>query len=115
MLYLPQCLHRGFNKLKVDNLSAVLYSANDMRLEQRPVPEPQHNQVKQFKGTVSRDFCTPCFCSFVIPKLTNASGLLIEVLKHFAIFKYDFDLFFYSAVSGGVKKLKKDCSFNPNT
>ena len=55
MLYLPQCLHRGFNKLKVDNLSAVLYSANDMRLEQRPVPEPQHNQVKQFKGTVSRD------------------------------------------------------------
>ena len=109
MLYLPQCLHRGFNKLKVDNLSAVLYSANDMRLEQRPVPEPQHNQVKQFKGTVSRDLY-PCFRPFVIPKLTNASGLLIEVLKHFAIFKYDFDLFFYSAVSGGVKKLK-----NPNT
>ncbi|KAL3276722.1 hypothetical protein HHI36_012091 [Cryptolaemus montrouzieri] len=28
-----------------DNLSAVLYGINDMRLEQRPVPVPKDNEV----------------------------------------------------------------------
>ncbi len=43
--FVLQSSRRCLSKLKADNLSAVLYSANDMRLEQRPVPEPEDNQV----------------------------------------------------------------------
>lgn len=32
--------------IKADNLSAVLYKKDDLRLEQRPIPEPGDNDVQ---------------------------------------------------------------------
>ncbi|KAJ8919061.1 hypothetical protein NQ315_016968 [Exocentrus adspersus] len=40
-----KCSAGNNNKASKDNLSAVLYGVNDMRLEQRPIPVPKDNQV----------------------------------------------------------------------
>ncbi len=46
-----------YSKGAADNLSAVLYSAKDMRMEQRPVPEPQENQVMKKIGRMLFESC----------------------------------------------------------
>jgi hypothetical protein len=34
----------------MENLTAVLYKTDDLRLEDRPVPEPGHGQVSRYRS-----------------------------------------------------------------
>lgn len=40
------------SKMQTDNLTAVLYKVNDLRLENRPIPEPEHDEVLLKMGCV---------------------------------------------------------------
>ncbi|CAG9856374.1 unnamed protein product [Phyllotreta striolata] len=75
-----------------DNLSAVLYGINDMRLEQRPIPVPKDNQVllqMEVVGICGSDvhyLTTGCCGPFVVKEPMvighEASGTVVEVGKN---------------------------------